>query len=139
MDALVFGSENAGWFTLSDVVRGNDGEIWSMLATIHVPGIHAEKRVATHYATHFDELIAYFADLAECWRGWSGTKSYLSLERDLAVNVVHDGTAHVRLSVTMKGPTPPETWTVTATVITDPGAQMLEAAQAVGVVLAARP
>jgi hypothetical protein len=139
MDALVFGSEAAGLFMLSDVVRGDDGEIWSVLATIHVPGVHAEKRVATHYATHFDELIGYVADLAEGWRGWSGTKSYLSLERDLALSAVHDGTAHVRLSITLKGPTLPEVWTVTATVVTDPGAQMLEAAEAASVVLAARP
>src|SRR5437763_290547 len=105
MDALVLGSEDAGRFMLSEAVRGDDGEIWSVLATIDVPGAHAEKRVATHYATHFDEVIAYVTDLAECWRGWNGTRSYLSLERDLALNAVHDGTAHVRLTVTMRGPT----------------------------------
>jgi hypothetical protein len=138
MNEVVLGSEDAGRFTLTDAVRGDDGEIWSVLATIEVSGVHAEKRVPTHYATHFDELIAYIADLADCWQGWRGTKSYVSLERDLGIDAVHDGTAHVRLTVTMKGPTLPERWTTTATVITDPGAQMLEAAESARALLGAR-
>src|SRR2546421_385995 len=75
MSEVVFGSEDAGRFILTDAVRGDDGEIWSVLATIDVPGVHAQKRVATHYATHFDELIAYVADLVPIAGGDGGGRS----------------------------------------------------------------
>jgi len=137
MQEVVFGSEQSGLLVLRDPRRGDDGEIWSVTAAIETAGLNAETRVATHYATHFDELIAFIADLADSWRGWRGSKTYSSLERDLRLDAVHDG-AHVRLRVTLTGSNQPPQWTVTTELTSDPGAQMETAASDARSLLAAR-
>lgn len=132
------GPEGGARLIFSDPVRGPAGEILSVVAVVDMPGLRAERKVTTHYATHFNALISYFDNLAESWRGWAGSKVYTSLEGDLVVSAVNDGGAHVRLAVTLNGPTWPLRWSVSAEVITDPGAQMAEAAEALRVLLAPR-
>ena len=48
-----------------------------------------------------DGLSGYWADLAKSWRGWSGEKTWQSLEGDLAFSATSDRTGHVRLRVTL--------------------------------------
>lgn len=134
---VVLGAEASGLLVLRDPRRGGDGEIWSVTAVIETAGLRAETLVATHYATHFDEVIGFIVDLADCWRGWMGSKTYSSLERDLRLDAVHDG-AHVRLGVTLSGPAHPPQWTVTTEITTDPGAQMEGAASDARSLLVAR-
>jgi Family of unknown function (DUF6228) len=138
VDDVTLGTPDGGRLIFTNPVRGDDGEIWSVVAVVDTAGLHVERKVATHYANHFDDLIAFFEDLAESWRGWKGAKTYTSLERDLAVSAVNDGGAHVRLAISLSGPTSPPRWTVTVEVSTDPGAQMLEAAEGLRDLLVSR-
>jgi hypothetical protein len=132
------GSGPGGTFTLDDPTRGEDGELWSVVATLDVDGLHASKQVSVHYATCMDELIAYLDDLAHNWRGWASEKTYRSLEGDLILNARHDG-RHVILQVGLKRDLRDGGWAASGQVVTDPGAQMEEAAAAAHVVLARRP
>jgi hypothetical protein len=68
-------------------------------------------------------LPTFFADLAASWRGWDGTKSYHSLEGELALSAVHDGLGTVELMVTIGQPWPPE-WSTTASVDLGAGAHL---------------
>lgn len=77
-------------------------------------------------------------DLASSWKGWSGEKTWLSLEQDFGLQAVHDEYGHVRVTVTLKGPNAPPAWTVSPEITTDPGAQMTEAAETAARLLAAR-
>jgi hypothetical protein len=83
-----------------------------------------------------DELIAYLDDLAEHWQGWNSERTYRSLEGDLTLNARHDESGHVVLDVELKRSHPPNEWSAKGQIVTDPGAQMAEAAAAAHVVLA---
>jgi hypothetical protein len=120
---------------LNDPQRGDDGELWSVVATLEVEGLRASKKINVHYVTFMDELIAYFDDLAEHWQGWKSTKTYQSLEDDLVMSARHDG-RHVVVDVEIKRNHPPNEWSARGQIVTDPGTQMAEAASAAHVVLA---
>jgi hypothetical protein len=47
-------------------------------------------------------LAAYFAGLAENWRGWHGPKQWASAEEDLCLTATHDGAGHITLAATLK-------------------------------------
>jgi len=51
-----------------------------------------------------DGLAEWFTGLAERWRGWSGELTWGSLEDDLFMAASHDGSGHVRLRLTLRGP-----------------------------------
>ena len=138
VDDVRLGYGPEGMFTLDDPQRSDDGELWSVVATLEVEGLRATKRVSVHYATYMDELIAYLHDLAEHWQGWNSAKTYQSLEGDLTLNARHDGSGHVVLDVELKRNHPPNEWSAKGQIVTDPGAQMAEAAAA-HVVLARLP
>ena len=55
--------------------RGPDGEIWSVVVRLRVPGLDASRRVWANYATGFDELVTFFNGLAADWRGWQGQRA----------------------------------------------------------------
>ena len=75
-------------FTLSDPQRGDNGELWSIVASLEVQALRASKRVNAHYAKCMNELIMYFDDLAYHWNGWKSVKTYQSLEGDLTLRLV---------------------------------------------------
>jgi len=129
MSEVVFGEVDSGRLILANPKYGDDGEIWSVQVIVDAPAFRVETKVATHYATHFDEFIAYVNDLAEHWRGWTGTKTYESLEKDFSVVATNDGGAHVFLHVKLSGPMTEPEWTLDATFSTEPGEQMLRAAR----------
>ena len=139
MSAVTLGSADGGLLLLSDPRRGDDGELLSITATVHTQGLRASTRVDAHYSKCFDDLVAFLDDLVAYWRGWSGSKSYQSLERDLELVARHDGVGHVVLAVTLRGPDSPYSWTASGEVITDPGEQMREAAADARSLLARAP
>jgi Family of unknown function (DUF6228) len=139
MDEVRLGSGSNGTLTLSGPNRGEGGELSSIVATLEVEGLRASKRINVHYATCMDELIAYLDDLAEHWQGWNSVKIYQSLEGDLTLNARHDGTGHVLLDVELKRNHPSHGWSANGQIVTDPGAQMNEAASAAHIVLARLP
>ncbi|WP_310166142.1 DUF6228 family protein [Arthrobacter sp. BE255] len=68
------------------------------------------------------------------WRGWSGRKTYESLEGDLVLNAEHDG--HIRLSFTLSQVSKLQGWTLTAEVTLDPGEELAVVAQELELILA---
>jgi hypothetical protein len=139
MEEVRLGYQPGGMLTLSNPKRGDDGELWSIVATLEVEGLMATKKISVHYATCMDQLIAYLDDLAEHWQGWNSVKTYQSLEGDLTLTARHDGTGHVLLDVELKRNYPPNEWSAAGQVVTDPGAQMAEAAIAAHIVLGRFP
>jgi hypothetical protein len=47
-------------------------------ADMQVPSL----RVPAHYATGFDDLVAFFRAFASDWRGWQGERTYESVDHD---------------------------------------------------------
>jgi hypothetical protein len=115
------------------VQRGPEGEIWSVVVRLRVPGLDASRLVSAHYATGFDELVAFFNGLAADWRGWQGERTYESLEHDLRLTAVHDG--HVRLLVQLQETAGRDECSATGVVQLDPGEEMTRAAEDVAVLL----
>lgn len=48
-----------------------------------------------------DELAAFFGSLAEDWQGWTGVKSWSSVEGDFKIEASHNGYGEVRLKVSL--------------------------------------
>lgn len=50
-------------------------------------------------------LTAFFADLASCWRGWAGAKTWESVEHDLEISVTANARGNCTFDfVVRKGP-----------------------------------
>ncbi len=132
MEVAAVGREANG-LRFEQVQRGSKGEIWSVVVRLRVPGLDASRRVWAHYATGFDELVAFFNGLAADWRGWQGERTYESLEHDLRLTAIHDG--HVRLLVQLQETAGLDEWSATGIVQLDPGEEMTRAAEDVAALL----
>jgi hypothetical protein len=121
-----------------DVVRGPDVRFWSVEVCLRVPGLEASSRVSAHYASEFDDLVAFFRQLAADWRGWGGERIYESLEHDLRLTATHDG--HVRLAVQLwQEPRWLPGWSAAAVITLEPGEEMTRVAEDVAALLSSRP
>jgi hypothetical protein len=49
-----------------------------------------------------DELVAFFAGLAEDWQGWTGIRSWSSVEGDFKIDASHNGHGEVLLKVSLQ-------------------------------------
>jgi Family of unknown function (DUF6228) len=114
-----------------DVERGPEGEIWYVTVRLQVPDLQASLRVSAHYATGFDDLVAFFRALASDWRGWQEERTYESLDHDLRLTATHDG--HVDLTAQLRKE--PDEWSVTTAFRLDPGEEMTRAAEDVAALL----
>jgi len=122
---------------LRPVDRDEHGTATFVEATLQVPGLEARRTVVHHYATGFDDLLAFFADLERDWKGWEGPRVFASLEHDLTLAATHDG--HVRLAVQLRESTVPDGWDVSAVLRLDPGEQLSQISAELRAVLAPRP
>ena len=102
--------------------RERGGSVVTIDAILQTDGLTAQHVVVHHYAKGFDDLIEFFDRLAEDWRGFTGERTFTSLEGDLALAARHDG--HVQLRVTLRQSTLPDGWTAEAHVRLDPGEQL---------------
>jgi Family of unknown function (DUF6228) len=93
---------------------------------LRTPGLDAAVRICARYATGFDELVAFFGELADGWRGLQGERTYESLEHDLRFTAVHDG--HVRLSICLQQTSTPSGWSASAVIQLGPGEELIQAA-----------
>jgi hypothetical protein len=51
----------------------------------------------------FDKSFChYFADIAENWRGWNGTKQWNSLESELQLSSESDSLGHITMDITLE-------------------------------------
>ena len=129
MSQISLGYQGIAAFTLTNPIRSDGGEIISVEATIEKSDLEARARVWANYQQGFDDLIQFLEDLASNWSGWTGKKSYQSLEGELILSASNSGVGPVQLTVRLRGPDQPSDWELTATIETDPGTQMEEAAK----------
>jgi hypothetical protein len=99
---VMLGSATDGQFMLSESKRGDDGELWSVMASIAVEGLRASEKINVHFATCMDELIEYFDELAAHWQGWNVVKTYESLEKNLRLTARVDDIGHISLAVELR-------------------------------------
>ena len=71
----------------------------------------------------YSRLGAYFSELADTWRGWSGKKVWESPEHDLKIEATSDGGCHVDLLLTVRNG-PVFSWTGSIAIQVDAGAEM---------------
>jgi hypothetical protein len=57
--------------------------------------------IQTYLYTDAPTLTHFFRDLAENRQGWSGAKSWKSIEGDFKLDATHDGCGHVRLTISL--------------------------------------
>lgn len=70
--------------------------------------LSARARVGTYMSTGLAEL---FAEMAASWRGWTGKKSWASLEGELHLSAEADRTGHITVTAELREGMPP-VWTV---------------------------
>jgi len=97
-----------------------------LVVVLIVPGLTAEMEVTEHYMSGFDDLASYFEGLAQDWRGWSGARSWTSVEHDLHLVAEHDRVGHVSLTVNLRREIP--RWRAEGTVSIDAGEDLIAAA-----------
>jgi hypothetical protein len=99
----------------------------SVLVTITEADLSARRVVHGAYSGGFDNLAAYFAGLADDWRGWEGERVYESMEHDLRFVAEHDG--HARLRIRLWQSSDPNGWTVETRLTLDPGEELTRLAE----------
>jgi hypothetical protein len=99
----------------------------SVLVTITEGDLNARRVVHSAHPGGFDNLAAFFAGLADDWRGWEGERIYESLEHDLRFVAVHDG--HIRLKVPLWQSSDPNGWSVETRLILEPGEELARVAE----------
>ncbi|WP_426939102.1 DUF6228 family protein [Pseudarthrobacter sp. S3] len=109
--------------TFGDVQRGSDGVVLSMVVAAELNGLTARRDVVSHYKNGFDDLALLFTDLAEHWRGWSGTKDYRSIEGDLLLQADHTG-SHVELHFTLQDSEFHNSWSARGKLTLDAGEEL---------------
>lgn len=87
-------------------------------ATIHCRGLDAVGRVSSYQSAG---LAALFQGFARDWRGWSGHRTWQSLEGELELSASSDRTGHVHLSVMLHDRLPP-VWSANVDVVLEAGA-----------------
>ncbi|WP_307089750.1 DUF6228 family protein [Arthrobacter sp. B2I5] len=110
----------------TQVQRGTDGIPFNMVVAVELGALTAGREVASHYATGFDDLALFFADLAETWRGWNGTRNYESMERDFLLEATHTG-SHVELHFTLQDPESSSAWSLRGKLTLDAGEELSRA------------
>ncbi|WP_410819960.1 DUF6228 family protein [Micromonospora sp. 050-3] len=91
-----------------------DGYVYTIATELHELGMTASTvaKVDGLYAPLDTTLSGFVESLAADWEGWSGTRTWTSLERELVIDARHDGRGHVSLGVTLRAPGPD--WDATA-------------------------
>ncbi|MCX6132041.1 MAG: DUF6228 family protein [Proteobacteria bacterium] len=47
------------------------------------------------------ELVLFFKEMANNWKGWSGVKAWKSIEGDLKFDAAHDNLGHIKLKISL--------------------------------------
>jgi hypothetical protein len=66
-------------------------------------------------------LPRFFQDLAENWKGWSGSKEWSSLEEELKIRACSDRSGKVLLTIELRHPHAPWPWSVQGTLDLEAG------------------
>jgi hypothetical protein len=120
---------------LRDGHRPWSDEIFDFSAELLHDGLTAANGIRTIQG---DGLVEWLAELAESFPGWSGRRSWQSLECDLAIHASHDGRGHVTLIFAARGPAGyrADAWEATVATALDAGEDMRNFADQIRVFLA---
>jgi hypothetical protein len=99
----------------SDLYQGGNFDV-----TLRADGMVVMQSV---FIFGYSALGAYFSDLAETWRGWSGPKAWESPEHHLKIEATSDGGSHVDLLLTVRNG-PWYSWTASFKIQVEAGAEM---------------
>jgi hypothetical protein len=115
-----------GEFAIRSNRRSDQLVLWTVKprdqwrARIDFGDLVAEAKICERHSGDALHLEAYFADLANQWRGWTGTKEWTSL--GLRLGACHDGLGHVTLEATLDHDyAMPDRWRVHASLVVDAG------------------
>jgi hypothetical protein len=104
------------------------GDVVELLGvTVRGKDLCAGRQVYEGYDFGFESLSRYFAGLADAWRGWSGGRTYESLEGDLYIVATHNGRVH--LEVRLAQFTVVDGWRVQTHLTIDAGEELSQAAR----------
>lgn len=120
---------------LRDSHRPWSDEIIDFTAELLHGGLTAANGVRTIQG---DGLAEWLTELAQSFSGWSGRRSWQSLERDLTIHGIHDGRGHVTLIFAARGPVGyrADAWEATVATALDAGEDMRNFADEVRAFLA---
>ncbi|GAA1096793.1 hypothetical protein GCM10009668_11950 [Nocardioides dubius] len=132
MDAVVLG-ESGRTLTFSDPQARDASPSDFLTVAVVGPDLRASRQVYAGWENGFSTLAAFFADLADHWRGWSGQRVFESIEGDLRILATHDG--HVNLQVRLWETTEPHGWRVESEIRVDAGEALSRAANEVAALI----
>ncbi|MGC4110084.1 MAG: DUF6228 family protein [Nocardioides sp.] len=120
-------------FTVSCSHRRPDGAADQLDVTVRDVDLVARKSVDGGYSDGCEQLVRFFEDMAASWHGWSGDRTYESIEHDLRLVATHDG--HVRLRVQLWQSSDPDGWRLETTLHLEAGEQLSQAAADISAVV----
>jgi len=109
MDSLPLSTGDSG-VTFCEPIRDEEGWLGSFSVRIDETGLRAEARVENSGVIQAPEV--FFSELAQSWRGWTGEKTWRSLEAELALVATTDSCGHVTLEIRLRPDAGPGAWRV---------------------------
>ncbi|GAA1261806.1 DUF6228 family protein [Oryzihumus leptocrescens] len=105
-------------------INADDADLDMLAVQLTFPDFVASKSVVgTSYSSSgSNQLVIYFRDLADHWRGWAGVKRYRSLEGDLSLDATHDG--HVIIRAQLRNNLDPSNWVAQGEFQLEPGEEL---------------
>jgi hypothetical protein len=111
--------------TTFEVVSRDDGSALHLrthdsnyvVAALRGLNLTAQARVGTYMSAGLAEM---FAGMAANWRGWTGAKTWSSLEGELHLSAEADRTGHVTLTIELREGAP-AVWSVTLQLVIEAG------------------
>jgi Family of unknown function (DUF6228) len=119
VEQVIFDGQQGRTLTLRLTGQGDSGEGWTYDATLAFP----EGRATVAVYDDGRGLAPFFRELADAWRGFSGEKTYESLEGQLYFACTHDGIGTVECRVVLRQPGPSD-WRVEAVLEFGAGAHL---------------
>ena len=117
---LTLEAEREGAFALTDGEYGvsitrpeaaSDGWVEGFTVEIREPGLSATAKVEV--SRYVDTPATLFRELSENWSGWTGEKSWRSMEGELELVATSDRLGHISLCIRLTPSVCSDTWAVT--------------------------
>ncbi len=99
--------------------NASTGELEEFFVRYRAENIDASTRVYAYL--HGPSLPNFFHELAENWKGWTGSKDWSSLEGELSLACTSDRTGHVTIDVEFRHFVSPGPWKVRGELEVDAG------------------
>ena len=119
MHLLAIGSPNTCQVVFHSPEYGDDGWLESYAVDLLGQGLHASVRVENPGYGHPPSHL--LRELAACWKGWLGAKTWYSMEGELAIDATADSTGHTTLAVRVPGNNTVPPWSAEVKVVIEAG------------------